>query len=276
MDKLRFGPAGVPLSAVSRTTEDGILRCSELKLECMEMEFTHGVQMGAPSAKAVAPIGKEHDITLTAHGPYFINLNSKEGSKRTASRERILQTARIAKLCGAWSITFHAAYMMETPERQVQAVVKREMKVIMDTLEKEGNDIFVRPETMGKPTQWGTLDQVLELSQDWPKVMPVVDFAHIHAYHSGKFNTYKEFCSLLDKIEKALGKRGLKEMHIHVSGIDYGPKGEKKHLFLKDSDFNYKDLLRALKDYEVCGCMINESPNLETDAGLLKKTYLCL
>ena len=118
MDKLRFGPAGVPLSAVGRTTEDGIRRCSELRLECMEMEFTHGVQMGAQSAKSVDPVGKEQDIILTAHGPYFINLNSKEGPKRTASRERILQTARIAKLCGAWSICFHAAFMMETPERQ--------------------------------------------------------------------------------------------------------------------------------------------------------------
>ena len=273
MDRLRFGPAGVPMSAKGPSTQDGILRCSELKLECMEMEFTHGVQMKEPTALSVSPVGQTQDIILTAHGPYFINLNAKETVKRTASRERILQTARIAKLCGGWSIAFHAAFMMGVPAKEVQAVVKREMNVIMDTLEKENNDIYVRPETMGKPTQWGTLDQILELNSEWPKVMPVVDFAHIHAYHGGKFNTYKEFCSLLDKVETALGKEGLKQMHIHVSGIEYGPKGEKRHLVLKDSDFNYKDLLKALKDYEVCGCIINESPNLELDAGMLKKTY---
>jgi deoxyribonuclease-4 len=239
----------------------------------MEMEFTHGVQMKEPAALAVSPVGQKQDVVLTAHGPYFINLNAKEAVKRTASRERILQTARIAKLCGAWSVVFHAAFMMGTPEKDVQATVKREMKVIMDTLENEKNDIYVRPETMGKPAQWGTLDQILELNREWPKVMPVVDFAHIHAYHNGKFNTYKEFCTILDKVEKALGKTGLKEMHIHISGIEYGPKGEKRHLFLKDSDLNYKDLLRALKDYEVCGCIINESPNLEVDAALMKKHY---
>jgi deoxyribonuclease-4 len=270
MEKLRFGPAGVPMSAKGPSTEDGILRCTQLDLGCMEMEFTHGVQMKEPTALSISPVRQKHDVVLTAHGPYFINLNSKEKPKQVASRERILQTARIAHLCGAWSIVFHAAFMMEMPPKEVQAIVKREMGVIMDTLEMEKN---VRPETMGKPSQWGTLDQILELNREWPRVMPVVDFAHIHAYHNGKFNTYKEFCSILDKVETALGKKGLKEMHIHVSGIEYGPKGEKKHLVLKDSDFNYKDFLKALKDYEVYGCVINESPNQEEDAGMMKKIY---
>jgi len=273
MEKLRFGPAGVPMSAKGPSTEDGILRCSQLNLDCMEMEFTHGVQMKEPTALSISPVRQKHDVVLTAHGPYFINLNSKEKPKQVASRERILQTARIAHLCGAWSIVFHAAFMMEMPPKEVQATVKREMGVIMDTLEKEKNDIYVRPETMGKPSQWGTLDQILELNREWPRVMPVVDFAHIHAYHNGRFNTYNEFCSILDKVEDALGKNGLKEMHIHVSGIEYGPKGEKKHLFLKDSDFNYKDLLKALKEYKVGGCVINESPNQEEDALMMKELY---
>ena len=62
-------------------------------------------------------------------------------------------------------------------------------------------------------------------------------------------------------------------MHIHVSCIDYGDKGERKHLNLKESDFQYAELLKALKDYDAKGIVICESPNLEEDALLLQATY---
>ena len=60
---------------------------------------------------------------------------------------------------------------------------------------------------------------------------------------------------------------------MHISGIEYGSNGEKNHLILKESDFNYPDLLVALKEFNVRGLVICESPNLEEDALLLSKTY---
>jgi len=62
-------------------------------------------------------------------------------------------------------------------------------------------------------------------------------------------------------------------MHIHVSGIKYGGKGEISHLDLGESDLRYVELLTALKDYGVKGIVICESPNLEEDAMLLQATY---
>ena len=62
-------------------------------------------------------------------------------------------------------------------------------------------------------------------------------------------------------------------MHIHVSGIAYGKRGEIKHLNLKDSDFNYRELIRALIEYQARGMLISESPNLEEDALLLQESY---
>jgi len=99
-----------------------------------------------------------------------------------------------------------------------------------------------------------------------------LDFAHQHA-RTGKFNTTKEFREILNYYEKKLGKEALKEMHIHLSGINYGEKGEKNHLILKESDMNYKDLLKVFKEYKLKGVVVCESPNLEEDALLLKKTY---
>ncbi len=101
---------------------------------------------------------------------------------------------------------------------------------------------------------------------------PCIDFAHWHA-RTGVFNSYQEFASILLRIKERLGRAALDDMHIHVAGIRYGEKGEIKHLNLKDSDLQYVELLKALRDYEVKGLVICESPNLEDDALLLKSTY---
>jgi deoxyribonuclease-4 len=66
-------------------------------------------------------------------------------------------------------------------------------------------------------------------------------------------------------------------MHIHVSGIAYGNKGEIKHLMLPDSDFQYAELLKTLKERKAKGVVICESaPYLEQDALLLQQTYRAL
>ena len=103
--------------------------------------------------------------------------------------------------------------------------------------------------------------------------MPCIDFAHFHARTNGKYNSYKEFYSILESIEKKLGKKGLENMHMHITGIDYGEKGEKRHLNLKESDLKYRDLIKALKDFKVKGVAISESPNIEEDALTVKKLY---
>jgi deoxyribonuclease-4 len=96
--------------------------------------------------------------------------------------------------------------------------------------------------------------------------------AHWHA-RDGKFNSYSEFISLLRQVRDHLGQSALENLHIHFSGIKYSKKGELSHLDLKDSDFQYVELLKALKASGAKGIIICESPNLEDDARLLKDTY---
>ena len=73
-----------------------------------------------------------------------------------------------------------------------------------------------------------------------------------------------------------LGDDALKNMHIHISGIEYSAKGERKHLELQASDLKYNELLRALSDYNIKGTVICESPNQEGDALMLKTSFNAL
>ena len=276
MENLKFVTAGQPICNGSAGYENAFKILEELKLDGLELEFVHGVRMTAQNRELVKKVSKEKDMVLTAHGPYYINLNSKEQEKIEASITRVLDTARIGKELGAYSVTYHAAFYMGMKQEDVYKKVETSMETICKTLDEEGNDIWVRPETTGKPTQWGNLEEIVKLSKDFKQVLPCVDFSHLHARTNGKYNTYDEFCAIFEYIGKELGDYALNNFHAHIAGIDYGEKGEKKHLMLEESDMNYKDLIKAFKKFDVKGVIVCESPVMERDAVLLKEYYQSL
>ncbi len=238
----------------------------------MEVEFVQGVRMGPESARAVGKVAAENQVSLSAHAPYYVNLNAHEPEKVVASQGRILQTARVASLFGGRSIVFHAGFYLGDSPSDTHAAVRENLKQVLAQLREEGNGVAVRPEISGKGSQFGSLEEVLQLCTDVEGLAPAIDFAHLHA-RTGAVNSYDEFADVLRQIEGALGRQALDDIHIHVSGIEYGPKGEKRHLVFADSDFHYTDLLRALKDFDIGGLLVCESPNLEEDALLLQETY---
>tara|TARA_B100000315_G_scaffold252105_1_gene288178 strand:+ start:1336 stop:2073 length:738 start_codon:yes stop_codon:yes gene_type:complete len=238
----------------------------------MEIEFVRGVNMREASARQIAEAATRNNVKLSAHAPYFINLNAREPEKIKASQNRILQTARIASLCGADSIVFHTAYYLGDPPQKTYSEAKKHLGEVVDQLKQENNRVWLRPEILGKSSQFGTLDEVCDLCTELEGVAPCIDFAHWHA-RTGRFNSYQEFTSILQQVKERLGRAALGDMHIHVSGIAYSQKGELKHLNLKESDFQYIEFLQALKDHDARGIVICESPNLEEDALLMQAAY---
>ena len=228
--------------------------------------------MGEAGARLVAEVAAREGVKLSAHAPYFINFNAHELEKIRASQERLLQTARIASLCGAQSVVFHAAFYLGDPPEKAYNTVKKYLKETLNQLKRENNRMRIRPEVMGKNSQFGTIEEIINLCIELEGLAPCIDFAHWHA-RTGARNSYQEFVSILQQVEKGLGRAALDNMHIHFSGIRYGAKGEIKHLDLEESDLHYSDLLKALGAYEVKGLVICESPNLEEDALLLQETY---
>lgn len=273
MSELRIGTAGIPISTKTRSTQNGIKRVGELGLGCMEIEFVRGVRMKESTATLVNEIASEADVHLTVHAPYYVNLNANEKTKVKASAQRIIDAANIGWIAGAKSVTFHAAYYLKDQPQEVYQAVKQELSEIRKQLDDQGNQIHLRPETTGSPTQFGTIEEIVRLSTEIPGVYPCIDFSHLHARSNGAYNTYEEFYQVLELVKQELGAAALEELHMHLSGIDYGIKGEKKHLILPESDMNYKAVLQALIDFNVGGWLICESPNLEEDALLLKETY---
>ncbi len=269
---LLFGTAGVPFSSADDSSLAGIERIKALGLDCLEIEFVQGVKMGLDTAAKVRERAAKMGVRLSVHAPYFINLNSEDPGKRLASQDRLLKTARVGDACGASSVVFHAAFYGKDTAEQAYAVVKRELAAVQSIVRTERLAITLRVETMGKRSQFGSLDEVIALCRDVDGIQPCLDFSHLYA-REGKVNSYTDFHRVLSKVARKLGPRSLRNVHIHIAGIHFGDKGEIKHLNLEETEFRYDEWLQALRDLGVKGMVICESPNLEGDAVMLKKLY---
>lgn len=265
-----FGTAGVPNSSPGRSTIDGIRAIRELNLDCMEVQFVRGVRMKDALAKQVGMVANSLNVVLSVHAPYYINLNADSEVKVRQSIQRLYESARIGSIMGARNIVFHPGYYMKRTRDTAFRRIRDALAELVDEVRDFG--VVLRPETSGKREQFGELDEIIRLCAELDSALPCIDVSHIHA-RTMAYNTYDEFTKMLEMIESALGNEALKDMHIHISGIEYDLKGEKRHLNLEESDFRFADFLKALVNFSVNGLIVCESPNLEEDAVMLRKKF---
>jgi deoxyribonuclease-4 len=270
--RLLFGTAGVPLSSSDASTLAALDHIKELGLDGLEIEFVKGVKMGLDTARKIRQRASALGLRLSVHAPYYINFNSEDRGIRLQSQERLLSSARVGAACGAESVVFHAGFYGKDSPEKACASVKSGLAAVMSIVRTERLPIRVRIETMGKRSQFGAFDEVLLLCREVDGLRPCLDFSHIYA-REGRVNSYPEFHRVLSKVAKKLGSGALKDAHIHIAGIHYNEGGEIKHLNLDEADFRYDEWIQALRDLGVEGLVICESPNLETDALMLKNLY---
>jgi deoxyribonuclease-4 len=276
---LLFGTGGTPLSTKEPHKTGAIRQVRSLGLNALEMEWVQGtppVSNVKSLTDALEESHKEPQVVLSAHGSYYVNL-AGEKDVIEKSRERIFKACWCLWKAGGRNVVFHPAFYQKLSPEETHKMVVESLRIILAQMETEKIEgVLLRPETTGKPTQYGSLDEILRLSVELPNTRPTIDFAHLHARSGGKFNTYDEFCSVLEAVHKSLGNEGLQDLHVHMSGIEYTAKGERKHLPLEESDMNWRDLFKAFKSFDVSGTIICESPILEQDALLMQEYYKSL
>lgn len=272
----QFGTVGSPLGTPKKPGGSvGAIEFSKsLGLNTLELGWVQSVRVTEVTCAAIKGKAEEHGVSLSVHAPYFINLNAL-AEEWPKSRKRLMDAAICGYAAGATDIIFHpGSYFGNDPAEVLKIAIPR-LQGCVEELRKAGNPVILRPETMGKSAMLGSLEDTLEMSRAIAGVEPCIDFAHLHARPGdGTLNTYDEWCALLKKYQKALGKKALKRLHIHLSGIEYGPKGEKNHLKLAEADLDLKALFRALKDFGCAGRILCESPIMEEDALNMKKAWM--
>lgn len=272
MDKLMFGISGSSKASGRHDPTRRLKEVKEMGLDCFELEFVHGFRLRDDMAESISKTARNLNVELTSYGPNYINLNAKEQDKIDSSMERIIQTARVSRACGARSMTFHTAFYMKDDPLDVLDLVEKYLAEIIERLRFLDINIELRPEMTPKTSQFGTIEELIHLAKAVDHVHPSLDFGNLHAREM-QSNGYDAFSRSLEKIKNELGKEGLQNIHLHISGLKMNPKGDPKIVSIGDSDFRWKELLRALKDYRAKGWVIVQGPKAEDDAQLMKKTY---
>lgn len=249
---IRFGPAGLgPVKTALKVLE----HYKKVGLSACEISFTHQVYIKPKEAEIIGKKAKELGISLSIHGPYYVNLNSEEMTKRDASKKRILECCRIGHLLGAEAVIFHPGYYtnkgktLEDKEKTFD-VIKKGVLEMKEEIQKNKWNIEVAAETMGKVNVFGSIEEVSRLVRETGCSF-CIDFAHILA--RDKKVDYEKIKNLFPQ----------KKWRVHFSGIIYGDKGERSHRKTKPEE--WRELLKNIpKDKEII--IVNESPDMIEDS----------
>ena len=271
----RFGTVGSPKSNPKKPggSVGAAIHIRTLGLSALELGWVRSVRVSEATCAEIKATADENDVALSIHAPYYINLNA-DAEEWPKSRQRLMDAAHFGFLAGATDIIFHPGSYFGKPAEDVLPITIERLSACVSELRAAENSVTLRPETMGKSAMLGSLEDTLKMSQAIEGVEPCLDFPHLHARPGdGSMNTYDEWANALQMYVQALGAASLQRLHIHMSGIEYTPKGEKEHLPIEESDLNLDAIFQALKEFNCGGRIVCESPILEDDALLLQRKW---
>lgn len=264
---VRFGPAGIPLSCKGRTLKDGLEDIYALELNAMEIQLVRGVGQMIENSEEISALAEELDIQLSVHTPYYMDLIGDEGGIER-SMENIKWSAKIANELGAAVINTHIGLYGKRSKKEAMEVAIKNIRYLRNWFKKEKIKTKLGLETSGKQKVFGSLDEVLNICKRVSGTVPVLNFAHIHAYESGMLKKKNNFQEIFDKTEKALKT---KTFYSHFSGIEHDKGNKKRCTPIKKGDMRFDPLADCIldnEDYELT--IISGSPLLEHDAMYMK------
>ncbi len=194
---LLFGTAGVPSRQPTTSDLSGIERIVRPRPRLPGDRVRQRRQDGPGHGRArSASGGRGRDVRLSVHAPYFINLNSENRGKRLQSQERLLKTARVGRTPAGRraSSSTPRFYGKDTPEADLRRRQGGARRGPVHPPVASAWPITLRVETMGKRSQFGSLDEVLTLCRDVDGLQPCLDFSHLYA-REGRVNSYDGFRS---------------------------------------------------------------------------------
>lgn len=243
-------------------------------LNAYEYQCSRGVRIKEEFARKLGEAARTHNITLSIHAPYYINLSTEDEEIKERTKGHILKSMRAARWMGATTVVMHPGGGPGQDRAASYQRAKARLAEVLQAIEEEGlNDIKLAVETMGKKNQMGSLAEVLDLCTLAENVVPCIDFGHLHAVNQGSLLTEQDFGQVLDQIGAALGEAALQNLHIHFSPIEFTKAGEKKHHTTLQAEFgpDFTPLAKQLISRGLTPTIICESNGRQAEDALIYK-----
>ncbi len=278
---IRFGPSGngnLFYDQGYNSSLEAPLWLKNRGLNAYEYSFSRGVRISDFTAKSLGDACKQNGIEISVHTPYYINLANDDDKKVEKSFEYIISSLKYLKLMGGHRCVFHPGSCMGRDRAEAFQILKKNMAKLVEKIDKENLDFdfLLCPETMGKSMQLGTYEEVAELCTLREYLVPTLDFGHINALTHGSLKGEDDYKKIFDHLINTIGLERTKKVHIHFSKIEYGEKGEIKHLTFEDTHYgpDFVPLAKVIKEYNLEPDIICESDGTQAeDATEMKNIY---
>ena len=277
-----FGPSGHSESYAAEgltSTADMPRWISARGLDIFEYSFGRGVRVSTATAAAIGEKCDEYGVEMSVHAPYFINFASPEPEKAQNSVNYILSSLKVLKAFGGERCVFHAGAQGQDSREAAFARTKDMFARTLELIAEEPDyaDLIVCPETMGKQAQIGTMEEVVELCRLGENVYPCVDFGHINALYGGSLKSARDFEDVVKKLLDGLGEKKTKNMQVHFSKIQYGAKGEIRHLTFADDVYGpeFEPFAEIIVKYGLTPHILSESAGTQAeDSAAMRDIWL--
>ncbi|MCM1367445.1 MAG: TIM barrel protein [Roseburia sp.] len=278
---LRIGPSGNSeafyASGRKHTYEEGEF-LHELGLNAFEYSFGRGVSMSDDTAAKINAEFKKYSIAISAHAPYYTNFANPDAEMINKSIGYVVQTLNACNKLGGERVVVHPAACGKAARADAVAATLSNLELLAEACEKIAAsaadfDFKVCLETMGKTNQIGTVEEVVRFCELYERFYPCFDFGHINAYTRGGLKTKDDYRRILDYTVDRLGFEKASAMHVHFSKIQYGDKGEIRHLTFADEVYgpDYAPLAELFDEYKMSPYVICESSGTMSDDALAMK-----
>jgi deoxyribonuclease-4 len=257
MGEIRLGPSGLPDLP---SFEDMAGWLAAEGYAAVEIGFVSGFWLSYDDAPELAAALRERDIVVSVHAPLAAFMGHAEREKKFKMALGMLDhTAGLAKAVGAEVIVFHPGFLLGRNREQTIHDVVDQLGDLRARLESKDRLVPFGIEVMGRVRDFGSIDDVIEISRQVDFVQPVLDFAHMHATSDGAYTDVDAFASALEAADEAM-EPGV-PFHIHFSDIAYANRNETKHLPYGEGTLRAEPLRDALARFDRPATVISESPD---------------
>ena len=277
---VKFGPAGNDVlfySTGHKRTVEAAKWLNEIGLTHYEYSFGKGILLNDDTASAIGEEFRKYNISISVHAPYFINFATPTEEMAEKSYKYVLDSIAKLRLLGGDRLVVHPASCGKMTRQEAVALTKTRLQHLGELLQQTGNqDIKICLETMGKQAQIGTYEEIIDFCTMFPNFYPTFDFGHINALYQGCLKSEEDYLHILTLAIDKLGFDKVNNMHVHFSKIEYGAKGEIKHLTLDDTKYGpeFEPLAKAIKRLHLNPVIVCESHDvMAQDAIKLRDIY---
>ncbi|MEM1537890.1 MAG: TIM barrel protein [Candidatus Nezhaarchaeales archaeon] len=267
----RFGPAGTPITFKGDTLEIPRFLAS-IGLNAFEYQAVRRIQVNMEAQTKLGVEADKYNVWLSLHAPYAVNLSSEDPKVLEGSKQRLVLSLKAASYMKAHQVVFHPGYYGRLDRREALKLCIQALKEVVQTVKSEGvKDVFLGPETTGKLSQVGDLEEVLTMCEEVEMLRPTIDWAHIHARSRGGINSKDDYLKVLTEVERRLGS--FKHLHCHYTPVEFGSTGERKHHTMSEAGFGppFEPLAQIIAEQGLSLIIISETPALEMDSLKMKE-----